>query len=70
MPRLDSDALLQAEYEDVSQTLFLRFTSGEWYAYLEVPRAVFDRMLLAESKGGVFRTEVRDRYAFVKLDRP
>ena len=70
MPAIDSEAIAQVEYESASHTLFVRFTSGEWYAYLDVPQAVFDGLLAADSKGGFFQTEVRDGYAFVKLDRP
>ena len=70
MPTVDSEAIGQAEYEAASRTLFVRFTSGDWYAYLDVPPPVFDTLLAAESKGGFFQTEVRDRYAFVRLKRP
>ncbi len=70
MPAIDSEALTQVEYEDASRTLFLRFTSGAWYAYLDVPQPVFANLLAAESKGGFFQAAVRDRYTFVKLDRP
>ncbi len=69
MPAIDSEAIAQAEYEDASRTLFVRFTSGEWYAYLEVPPLTFQRLLAAESKGRFFQEAVRDRYGFVKLDR-
>ena len=70
MPHVDSEAIAQVEYEDGSRTLFVRFTSGEWYAYLDVPQPVFDDLLAAESKGGFFQEAVRDRYAFIKLERP
>ena len=70
MPAIDSEAIAQVEYEAASRTLFVRFTSGEWYAYLDVPPPVFDTLLAAESKGGFFQAKVRDRYAFVRLDRP
>ena len=70
MPAIDSEALTQVEYEDASRTLFLRFTSGAWYAYLDVPQSVFAALLTAESKGGFFQAAVRDHYAFVRLKRP
>ena len=70
MPAIDSETIAQVEYEAASRTLFVQFTSGEWYAYLDVPPPVFDTLLAAESKGGFFQAKVRDRYAFVRLDRP
>ena len=68
MPSVDSEAIAQVEYEDASQTLFLQFTSGEWYAYSDVPRPVFDALLAARSKGAFFQAAVRDHYVFVRLD--
>ncbi|WP_174299700.1 KTSC domain-containing protein [Caulobacter sp. S45] len=70
MPAIDSDAIAQVEYEAAARTLFVRFTSGEWYAYLDVPPLTFQRLLAAESKGRFFQEDVRGRYDFVKLDRP
>ena len=69
MPAVDSDAIAQVEYEPTDSVLFVRFTSGEWYAYLGVSPLTFQRLLAAESKGRFFQDLVRDRYKFVKLDR-
>ncbi len=69
MPAVDSDAIAHVEYEAAACTLFVRFTSGEWYAYLDVPRLTFQRLLAAKSKGRFFQMEIRERYSFVKLDR-
>ncbi len=68
MPTVDSDAIAQVEYEASARTLFVRFTSGDWYAYLDVPPLAFRRLLAAESKGRFFQDDVRDRYRFVRLD--
>ena len=69
MPSIASDAIAQVEYEAATRTLFVRFTRGEWYAYLDVPRLTYHRLLAAESKGRFFQEAGRDRYAFAKLDR-
>ena len=68
MPVVDSDAIARVEYDAPSRTLFVRFTSGEWYGYLDVAPEVFTRMTAASSKGRFFQDEVRDRYAYLKLD--
>ncbi len=68
MPTVDSDAIARVEYDSSARTLFVRFTSGDWYAYLDVPPLIFQRMLAAESKGRFFQDTVRDRYSFVRLD--
>ena len=68
MPPVDSEAIAEVEYEATAHRLFVRFTSGEWYAYLDVPPLTYQRLLAAGSKGRFFQTELRDRYSFVKLD--
>ncbi len=50
------------------RTLFVRFTSGEWYAYLDVEPGLYARLAAAASKGRFFQDEVRDRYAYRRLD--
>lgn len=68
MPEVDSEALLRIEYDAPGRTLFVRFTSGEWYAYLDVAPALYARLAAAPSKGRLFQDEVRDRYAYQRLD--
>ena len=68
MPAVDSDAIAPVEYDAPSRTLFVRFTNGRWYGCLDVAPEVFTRMTAAPSKGRFFRDEVRDRYAYLKLD--
>ncbi len=70
MPAIDSDAIAQVEYDASTHSLFVRFTSGEWYAYLDVPPPTYQRLLAADSKGRFFQEAVRDRYTFVRLERP
>ena len=67
MPTVDSGAIARVEYDAPSRTLFVRFTSGEWYSYLDVAPEVFTRMTTASSKGRYFRDEVRGRYAYLRL---
>ena len=68
MPVVDSDAIARAEYDAPTRTLFVHFTRGAWYAYLDVAPGVFTRMTAASSKGCFFQDEVRGRYAHLKLD--
>ena len=68
MPAVDSETLECVEYQASDRTLFVRFTSGEWHAYLDVPPLTYRRLLNAESKGAFFQAAVRDRFAFVRLD--
>jgi hypothetical protein len=62
MPPVTSEAIAQIEYDADAATLFVRFTSGEWYAYLGVPAPVHAAFVAAESKGRFFQDHIRDRY--------
>ncbi|MFD1612780.1 KTSC domain-containing protein [Sphingomonas tabacisoli] len=64
MPQVASEAVAQIEYDEDSRTLFVRFTSGEWYGYLGVPARVHAAFLASESKGRFFQERIRDRYAY------
>jgi hypothetical protein len=68
MPAVDSEAIARVEYDSPTRTLFVQFASSDWYAYLEVAGDTYARMRAAPSKGRFFQDEVRDRYAFRKLD--
>lgn len=64
MVLVQSEAVAQIEYDPPSRTLFVRFTSGEWYSYFDVPARVRDAFGAAESKGRFFQDHIRDRYAY------
>ena len=64
MVAVTSEAVAQIEYDASAHTLFVQFTSGEWYAYFRVPAAVHEAFLAAESKGRFFQERIRDRYDY------
>jgi hypothetical protein len=68
MPSVESEAIARVEYDASGRTLFVRFTSGEWYAYLDVGGDTYARLRDAPSKGRFFQDEVRDRYPYRRLD--
>ena len=64
MPHVQSEAVAQIEYDEPTRTLFVRFTSGEWYSYFGVPPRVAADFEAAESKGRFFQDHIRGRYAY------
>ena len=68
MAKIDSEAVDRIDYNAPSETLFVRFTGGEWYAYLNVPQDVAAAFLAAPSHGRFFQAHVRDRYAFQRIE--
>jgi hypothetical protein len=64
MPRVQSEAVAQIEYDASTRTLFVRFTSGEWYGYFSVPADVAADFEAAESHGRFFQDHIRGRYTY------
>jgi hypothetical protein len=62
MPPVSSEAIAQIEYHAPTHTLFVRFTSGEWYSYAGVPVAVRAAFVAAESHGRFFHDRILGRY--------
>ena len=61
-----SSLLLSIGYS-VDATLELEFRSGAIYRYFAVPHAVFDGLIVAESKGAYFNRYVRNRFPYQSL---
>jgi hypothetical protein len=62
MPRVSSEAIAQIEYDAASRTLFVRFTSGEWYGYADVPACLHAAFVAAESHGRFFHDRILGRF--------
>jgi len=54
---VESTTMRSVGYDWAQQILEVEFTSGAVYQYLEVPAAVFDGLMHAESKGRYFNQE-------------
>jgi hypothetical protein len=64
MHYFNSTAISAATYDSASGTLTLWFAGGRGgYDYHNVPKAVFDGLLCAVSKGHYFNAYIRDQYA-------
>lgn len=47
--------------------LYVDFKSGS-YVYKDVPREIYDALLVAESKGKFMWAHIRDRYDYTRLE--
>jgi hypothetical protein len=54
-------------YEPPSMTLELGFKQGAVYQYFDVPEAVYQEMMRADSKGGFFHANIKNNYRYTKL---
>lgn len=64
MPNVVSSSLKSATYNDKTSTLIIVFRNGRRYLYPGVPRAMYEELLVAPSKGSYFDDHIKDRYPF------
>ena len=64
---MPSAVIRRFRYDEDSRTLFVTFTSGEDYAYFDVPPEVAAEFRLAFSKGTFFQSRIRDRFAYQRI---
>jgi KTSC domain len=62
-----SSSLLAVVAYSTRATLDLTFRNGAVYRYFDVPRAVFHRLIAAESKGVSFNQTIRNRFPYRRL---
>jgi len=65
---MPSQVIHASSYDKWSRTLFITFTSGELYAYLEVEPDVVEALRSAGSRGRYFAYNIRNRYPFQRLE--
>ena len=71
LPRLlpvESSNIDAVAYDAATRRLYVRFlASGATYVYFEVPKAVFEEFLDADSKGRFLNAQIRDAYEYRRL---
>ncbi|MGB3447144.1 MAG: KTSC domain-containing protein [Xanthobacteraceae bacterium] len=66
---MPSTAIHDFSYEAASHRLTITFVSGRRYVYDDVPSDVFDAFTRADSRGGFFNRDIRDRYRYREVGR-
>ena len=65
-----SSAIRRVQYIDDQKVLVVQFVSGEQYAYADVPKAVWTRLIHAESAGQFFQANIRYKYQYRHMVDP
>jgi hypothetical protein len=65
---MPSTAIRDIDYDISSHRLTVTFVSGRRYVYDGVAPRVYDAFTQADSRGGYFNREIRDRYPFHEID--
>lgn len=60
MKAVDSSSISEVGYR--RRTLKVQFNNGHTYEFRKVPRALFDQLLKAQSKGEFFNREIRSAF--------
>jgi hypothetical protein len=60
-------SLLASVAYSVHAALDLEFRSGNLYRYFTVPRAVFEELIAADSKGTYFNLFIKGRFPYQRL---
>lgn len=66
---MPSTAIRDFSYDETSCRLTITFVSGRRYVYDNVPSDVFDAFTRADSRGGFFNRDIRDRYRYREIAR-
>ena len=64
---LNSTLLASAGHDSRRHLLDVEFRSGELYRFFNVPSACFQELLRADSKGGYFNSNIRNRFPYQHL---
>lgn len=69
MQRFDfnSSNLNSAEYDDLTNTLRIRFNAGGIYEYYGVPQVVVNELRQAASAGSYFHEFIREKFSFKRI---
>ena len=67
MPDVESSVIRSVRYEAAEGQLFVTFRTATVYRYDDVPAAIYEAFLAAESKGHFFTDCIRSRYDTVRL---
>lgn len=62
-----SSVIASLGYDDEARVLEVEFHTGRVYQYFLVPRALYENLLRADSKGSFFNLEVKPHFEAVEL---
>ena len=64
---VSSSSLAEVGYHGPTETMEVCFKNGRIYQFFDVPRAVYDELMRAESPGGYLSSEVKGRFRYARV---
>lgn len=65
--KLESKMFTAAAYDGERKILYLRFTSGDVYRYLDLSPDTWQTFLAADSRGRFFLAEIRGKFRYERM---
>jgi hypothetical protein len=65
---MPSSVIKHFRYDATKLILRVLFVSGIRYDYINVPKAIFDQMRNASSKGKFLNDKIKGKYSYIKID--
>lgn len=62
MTKVESTSISEVGYK--RRTMHVQFNTGDTYEYKKVPRAVFDALVKAQSKGKFFLENIKETFNY------
>jgi hypothetical protein len=66
-PVANSSNIESVGYDPETQTMEVEFTNGNVYQYFDVPQAVQEELMRAESAGKFLNAQIKGVYRYAKL---
>ncbi len=64
---VDSSNIASVGYDDSTNTLEIEFNSGHLYQYFDVPKNIYDELLIADSVGKYFYNHIKGIYRYARM---
>ena len=64
---VESSNLASVGYDEATQTLEVEFNHGGIYQYFEVPKEVYEELMIADSHGKYFNGCIKDDYEYQRI---
>lgn len=64
---VQSSNIAEVGYEPATMTLEVAFHNGTIYQYFDVPEALYQELIHAESVGTFLNAQIKNNYRYVKL---
>lgn len=63
---VNSENLSRVRYDEKTATLEIEFNGGRVYQYFDVPQAIFEALLAAESHGKFFHEQIKGHFRYAR----